>query len=280
MAPENPGFTNVLEGRSAGIVVLNGRLEPDARGRRTRPEIEVAIPGERAAAEVTYQTADGRQQHRSVTDKHVSIIPAGQPHQVTWQRRADVTVFLLSPKFVEDVAHESGIGRVDVIEEYAAVNPVVWYLAREVRAELRRHRRLDTTYLDSVARVLARHILTNYASSPRPIRESGGLPRYKLRHAIQFMRENIHTEISFHDVAAHLKMSAYHFARMFKDSTGYSPHQYIVQCRVNRAKELLVGTKLPITDVAFEIGYRTQSHFTTSFGRFVGMTPAAFRAGK
>jgi len=75
-------------------------------------------------------------------------------------------------------------------------------------------------------------------------------------------------------------MSAYHFARMFKDSTGYSPHQYIVQCRVNRAKELLVDTKLPITDVAFEVGYRTQSHFTTAFGRLAGMTPAAFRAGK
>jgi len=87
-------------------------------------------------------------------------------------------------------------------------------------------------------------------------------------------------DISFHDIAAHLKMSAFHFARMFKHSTGHSPHQYIVRCRVNRAKELLAETKLPITDVAFEVGCKTQSHFTTSFSRPVGVTPAAFRAGK
>jgi AraC family transcriptional regulator len=280
MAPEQSGLTHVLEARCSHMVVLNGRVAPDTGGQRTRPEIEIAVPGERAAAEVTYQTADGVQQCRSVTDKHVCIIPAGQPHQVTWRRCADVTVFLLSLGFVEELARESSMGRVDVIEDYAALDPVIWYLGREVRAELRRHRRLDTTYLESVAMVLARHVLTTYTSSPWPTRESGGLPRYKLRHAVQFIRENIHKDISFHDIAAHLKMSAFHFARMFRHATGDSPHQYIVRCRVNRAKELLTETKLPITDVAFEVGYKTQSHFTTCFGRLVGVTPAAFRAGK
>jgi AraC family transcriptional regulator len=280
MAPEQSGLTHVLEARCSHMVVSNGRVEPDTRAESTRPEIEIAVPGERAAAEVTYQTADGVKQCRSVTDKHVCIIPAGQPHQVTWRRRADVTVFLLSPGFVEELARESSMGRVDVIEDYAALDPVIWYLGREVRAELRRHRRLDTTYLESVAMVLARHVLTTYTSSPWPTRESGGLPRYKLRHAVQFIRENIHKDISFHDIAAHLKMSAFHFARMFRHATGDSPHQYIVRCRVNRAKELLAETKLPITDVAFEVGYKTQSHFTTCFGRLVGVTPAAFRAGK
>jgi len=280
MAPEQPGFANVLEARCAGMAVLNGILQPDARRARTRPEIEIAIPGERATAEITYQTADGLQQRRCVTDKHVSIIPAGQLHQVTWRRRADVTVFFLSPGFVKEVAHESSMEWVDVTEQYAALDPVIWYLGREIRAELRRLRRLETTYLEAVAMVLARHVLTTYSSSPWPTGEPGGLPRYKLRHAIQFIRENIAKDISFHDIAAHLKMSAYHFARMFKYSTGESPHQYIVRCRVNRAKELLAETKLPITDVAFEAGYKTQSHFTTCFGRLVGVTPAAFRAGK
>ena len=283
MAPEQSGFTHVLEARCSHMVVLNGRVAPDTRAQRARPEIEIAVPGERATAEVTYQTADGLQQCRSVTDKHVCIIPAGQPHQVTWRRRADVTVFLLSPGFVEELAHESSMGRVDVVADYAALDPVIWYLGREVRAQLRRHRRLDTTYLESIAMVLARHVLATYTSSPWPSRDPGdpgGLPRYKLRHAIQFIRENIDKDISFHDIAAHLKMSAFHFARMFRHATGDSPHQYIVRCRVDRAKELLAETKLPITDVAFEVGYKTQSHFTTCFGKLVGVTPAAFRAAR
>jgi len=279
MAPEQPGFSNVLEGCSDGIRVLSGTLEPEARTERIRSELEIAIPGERAAAEITYQTADGQEQRPSLTDKHVSIIPAGQPHRVTWRRRADVTVFFLSPGFVADVAQQSGMGRADIVEDYAALDPVIWYLGREVRAELRRHHRLDTVYLESVAMVLARHVLTTYTSL-HASRELGGLPRYKLRHAVQFIKENVHKDISFHDIAAHLKMSAYHFARMFRHSTGESPHQYIVRCRVNRAKHLLAETRLPITEVAFEAGYKTQSHFTTSFGRLVGVSPAAFRAGK
>ena len=280
MAPEQPGFTNVLECRGAGMLVVNGRLEPGAREERTRPEIEIAIPGERAAAEVTYQTANGLQRQRSVTDKHVSIIPAGQPHQVAWRRSADVTVFLLSPAFVGEVAHQSSMGRVDLVEEYAALDPLIWYLGREVRAELRRHRRLNARYLESIAVVLARHIITTYASLPWATRGSSALPRYKLQRAVEFISENSHRDIGFHDIAAHLKMSAYHFARMFKQSTGDSPHQYIVRSRVARAKQLLADTKLPIADVALEAGYKTQSHFTTSFRRLVGVTPAAFRADK
>jgi len=58
-----------------------------------------------------------------------------------------------------------------------------------------------------------------------------------------------------------------------------SPHNYIVRCRIERAKTLLVEAKLPILDVAFEVGYKSQSHFTTCFGRLAGVTPAAFRAG-
>ena len=59
MAPEQSGFTHVLEARCSHMVVLNGRVAPDTRAQRARPEIEIAVPGERATAEVTYQTADG-----------------------------------------------------------------------------------------------------------------------------------------------------------------------------------------------------------------------------
>jgi AraC family transcriptional regulator len=276
MALEDAQFTNVLQSCCDGMVVVTGRLEPGERAELTRPEIEIAIPGERAVAEITYRTADRQEQRRSLTDKHVSIIPAGQPHRVAWRRPADVTMILLSPRFVAEVARCGGIERFELVEEYAALDPIVWHLGRELRAELRRRRALDPRYLESVATVLARHVVETYAWSPR---ESNGLPRYKLRQAIQFIRDNLDRNIGFHDIAAHLNMSPYHFSRMFKRSAGDSPHRYVVRCRVERAKELLVQTSWPITDVAFDVGYRSQSHFTTCFSRLVGVSPAAFRAG-
>ena len=126
--------------------------------------------------------------------------------------------------------------------------------------------------------VLTRYPLSTYVTAVLSL-ESGGLPRFKLRRAIEYIHEHLAGDISFRDVAAHVRMSAYHFARMFKQSTGMSPHNYIVQCRIERAKSLLAEARLPISDVAFEVGYRSQSHFTTCFSRVTGVTPGAFRAG-
>jgi AraC family transcriptional regulator len=259
--------------------VLNGRLEPCVCRERTRPEIEIAIPGERATAEVAYQTADGQRRRQSISDRQIAIIPAHQSHQLGWLSGADLTSIRLTPDFVKGVAHERGMRGVELTGQYGVFDPVIWHLGRELRGELRLHRQLDAGYVKSVAMVLVRHLLSTYASDVRLSAGNGGLPRYKLRRAVDYINENVVDDISFRDIAAHLKMSAYHFARMFKQSTGESPHHYIVRCRIERAKTLLADAKLPISDVAFEVGYKSQSHFTTCFGRLTGLTPAAFRAG-
>lgn len=274
-----PKFSELREARCAGVTVLNGKLARGIYPENAYAEVVIAIPGERAAAEVTYQTANGGQRRRLVTDRHVSIVPAGQPHHVEWRRDADLTIFFLSPSFMEQLARESGMSRVELVEEYAALDPLIWHLGHEVRTELRHHGTIEPAHVESLAMVLTRHVLKTYGTMPWSAQKSGGLPRYKLRRAVEYVRENIDNDISFRDIAAHLDMSAYHFARMFKNSTGEPPHKYIVRSRVNRAKELLAEPHLSIADVAFEVGYKNQSHFTTCFRRLVGLTPGAFRAG-
>lgn len=273
-------LADLLEARCPEMQVMTGRLEAGVCRERTRTEIQIAIPGERAVAEIACHAADGRPQRHSMSERQISIIPPGQPHQLSWQRDADLTVILIAPEFLKRIAHESGMRGIEIIGQYGAFDPVIWHLGRELRAELRRHRQLDGAYIQSVATVLARHLVSTYVAAVRLPVENGGLPRFKLRRAIEYVHENMVEDIGFRDVAAHLKMSAYHFARMFKQSTGESPHRYIVRCRMERAKALLSEARLPISDVAFEVGYKSQSHFTTCFGRMTGVTPGAFRAGK
>ena len=79
-------------------------------------------------------------------------------------------------------------------------------------------------------------------------------------------------------LAALAHMSPYHFARLFKKSTGLPPHQYVIARRVERAKELLRDRDpLPLAEVAAETGFSSQSHFTRHFKRFVGVTPRQFQ---
>ena len=272
-------FEDLLEGRCSGFHVVTRRVERSMGGERTHSEIQIVIPGEGAVAEILYRTADGHVRHETMTERQISIIPAGQPHQLSWRRAADVTVGWIAPDFLKRIARESGMRVVEVVGQYGAFDPVIWHLGRELRTELRRHRTLDGAYLQSMAIVLTRHLLSTYVT-PVISLESAGLSRFKLRRAIEYVHDNLASDISFRDVAAHVKMSAYHFARMFKQSTGQSPHNYIVRCRIERAKALLVEDRWPISDIALEVGYKSQSHFTVCFGRLAGVTPAAFRAGK
>jgi AraC-like DNA-binding protein len=79
------------------------------------------------------------------------------------------------------------------------------------------------------------------------------------------------------ELADAVHMSPYHFARMFKQSTGHPPHLYITWQRMDRAKQLLAQSSLPLAEVATRVGYQTQAHFTGVFHRRVGTTPRAYR---
>jgi len=72
-------------------------------------------------------------------------------------------------------------------------------------------------------------------------------------------------------------MSQYHFSRLFKRECGYSPHEYIILVRINRAKHLLKTTDLPVKIIAQNVGYQNVTTFTNAFSNRVGLSPSAFR---
>jgi AraC family transcriptional regulator len=81
-------------------------------------------------------------------------------------------------------------------------------------------------------------------------------------------------------IAGLLDMSPFHFAHVFKHATGVAPHQYVIRRRVERAKQLLAATDLPIADIALAVGCANQSHFSALFHRVTGRTPQAYRADR
>jgi AraC-like DNA-binding protein len=105
----------------------------------------------------------------------------------------------------------------------------------------------------------------------------GGLPAYKLRRATQFIEAHIDQPIRLEAVAAAVDVSPFHFHRQFKRSTGSTPHQYIVQLRMERAKALLCESELPLVEVAARVGFADQSHFSSIFRRMTSMTPRRYR---
>src|SRR5207244_1205543 len=108
-------------------------------------------------------------------------------------------------------------------------------------------------------------------------RTSSELPACRLRR--QYIQENLRRELRLVELSALVHMSPYHFARLFKRSAGLPPHRFVVRRRIDEACALLAARTVPIAEIARLVGFRTSSHFTTTFRRITGMTPSAYRSG-
>lgn len=104
-----------------------------------------------------------------------------------------------------------------------------------------------------------------------------GLSPRKLHDALRLIESSMHVQLKVADISAAALLSAFHFSRQFTKSTGMSPHAYLTARRIEKAKELLTQTELPIAQIALRVGYRTQAHLTGVFVKAVGMTPRRYR---
>ncbi|NJL20344.1 MAG: helix-turn-helix transcriptional regulator [Leptolyngbyaceae cyanobacterium SM1_3_5] len=134
-------------------------------------------------------------------------------------------------------------------------------------------------YAESLANLFAIHLLRHYcAVSPMRVYE-GGLSAKKLQCALEFIQANLAGQLSLEAIAAELSMSQYHFCKLFKQSIGVSPWQYVIWQRVERAKMLLKNREMAIADVALACGFSNQTHLNKQFQKWVGLTPNAYRMG-
>jgi transcriptional regulator GlxA family with amidase domain len=107
-----------------------------------------------------------------------------------------------------------------------------------------------------------------------------GLAPHRLKRVLACIETRLAEPIQVCELADEVHMSPFHFTRMFKLATGHSPHKYITLQRIERAKELLATSELPIAAIAAAVGYQTQAHFTGVFSRHAGTTPKVFRVSQ
>jgi AraC family transcriptional regulator len=257
-----------------------GTLAPshEQAGERLCDCIEILVPGEKAALTATYHTADGRERHAFVRSPMVSVIPAGQPHRLECQRPDQTLMLSLSNDFFEQqVGSALGTAAPQMVARYAAMDPFIRELGNALHADLQQQVQPNEAYLQQLAGVMAFHLARHYARSERPGAPSGGLPQHKLRRVVGFVEQHLAEPIRVEQLAHEAHLSPFHFARMFKQATGQSPHLFVLMQRVERAKALLRDTELALIEVAAQAGFRTQGHFTGVFHRYAGVTPRSFR---
>lgn len=112
-----------------------------------------------------------------------------------------------------------------------------------------------------------------HGDQPRRI----ALPRWRLQRVHDYVQAHLGESVSLANMASAAGLSSMHFAAQFRVATGQRPHDYLLQCRIDRAKTLLATTQRSLIDIALDVGFCTQAHFTTVFKRFTGTTPNLWR---
>ena len=210
---------------------------------------------------------------------HTSVVPLSESYLTHFEEEVEYVTVYLEPSLLARAAGDSpDSGRVRLIHACDARDPLVRQLALALMAEAESEGAADRLYVDSLTTALVAHLLKHYATKAGKTRLSfGGLPGNKLLRAVEFVNENLESNLTLAEIAASAGLSPFHFARAFKQTTGVTPHQYLIKCRVERAKMLLARRELPIAEVGHRAGFKNQNHFTMLFRRLTTMTPGDYR---
>ncbi len=133
-------------------------------------------------------------------------------------------------------------------------------------------------YAQTAAQMIAVHLLRNYTSTQIRIKENSQfLTQRQVKRVSDFVSANLRQDLSLEAMAEQAGFSPYHFARLYQQTTGESPHQFVLRQRIEKAQYLLRETNASLAYVALECGFANHSHLTRSFKRYLGLTPKAYR---
>jgi len=166
-----------------------------------------------------------------------------------------------------------------LVPRFAIVDPLLEQLAIAVINALRDGRAEDQLYIESIAQLIGVHLARVHSSRSRPKSNAAtdGLSQARIRRLLDYIEQHLGEDLSLQAMAAEVDLSPLYLSRAFRSMTGQSPHQYVVERRVERAKQLLCDTATPIADIALAAGFSSQSHLSNWFRRIVGVSPGVYR---
>src|SRR5688572_829885 len=188
---------------------------------------------------------------------------------------ADATCIQLAPSVLGAVGQELA-RRPELAATCRQRDEQIQGIVALVEAELRAGCPNGRPYGQYLAHALAAYLLQNYAAVPSAVRGPARAGRQKISAALQYIQSNAQ-DLSIDKLAAVSHLSPYHFSRLFKQSTGLTPHQYVLHWRIEEGKRLLTRSELDLAEIAQRLGFRDQSHFTERFRKVTGATPKRWR---
>ncbi|MEM1370042.1 MAG: AraC family transcriptional regulator [Cyanobacteria bacterium P01_H01_bin.15] len=247
---------------------------PDVAAKQHSVAIFIDLP---KFTSVTRKIGGERRCNRLVQGDLV-IVPANTWHQAEPETSGGAIMVGIDPQeftqFIDEAVECDGV---ELVPCFASTDPLVHQIGLALKRALENANQSSRLYAETLTNALMAHLIQHYCGNPfRLPTYTGGLSPLKLQQVVDYIHTHLSHDLALNELAEITQMSAHYFSELFKQSTGMSPHQYVIYCRIERAKQLLRETEFTIADVAKIVGFVDQSHFHRHFKRLVGVTPGKF----
>lgn len=168
--------------------------------------------------------------------------------------------------------------RVEIRKRLVFQDPLLTQIGLALQHELCAPTVAGKLYAETAAQMLAVHLLRHYVQIDHPRKEeTPRLTQQQVNWVREYVQHHLDQDLSLAELAQQSGFSPFHFARLFRQMTGESPHQYVINRRLETAQRLLKETDLPLSQIALMTGFSSRSHFTRTITRHLGQPPRQYR---
>jgi len=214
----------------------------------------------------------------NVTAGSLSICEFNQPRRMEMRNPASIACVLLRNEILEQALHDSRQPRVELRERHGLQDQTMRHLMEILLYEKRQGFQRGAFFLDGIAAALASHLIHYYsADAPLIANSIGGMTPSTLRRCIALMEARLEGDLRLDELAREAGLSTSHFIRSFRESTGKTPYQFLLERRVQRAQNLMRDPRASLAKIAISSGFADQHHLARVFRHITGITPTTYR---
>jgi AraC family transcriptional regulator len=226
------------------------------------------------------RTSGGPWQKARVGKGRISLLTRAEESTWSWADPISVKHVYLSHDDLETTAvsvFDRDPKSIEINDCLSVEDPFILTCIHLLESELKNGEIGQRLIIDALRSQIAVHLLRQYAKVSLDSDTNSNLSPAQRHRIIDLVESSLGDNLSLEGMAASIGFSQFHFARQFKAEFGLAPYEYVLRKRISRAREMLRWSKAPLKVIALDCGFADQSHFSRTFRKMTGVTPAKFR---